>query len=126
MEFISCCRLFLEIFQNSKNENEVCQRHFSIFQITDFSKKTLLKSFWLIKEQRIGELFKNFAEKDIEVYSKMSETNAAFVMRAIQFLKHIRNRYFEDHGKKFVPKLQQLVLPVNCRKKCASLRDAKT
>ena len=61
--------------------------------------------------------FKNFCkEKDIEVYSTMSETKAAFAERAIQSLKHIIYRYIEDHGEKFVPKLQQFVSTLNCRK----------
>ena len=46
----------------------------------------------------------------------MSEIKAAFAERAIQFLKHIICRYIEDHGEKIVPKLQQFVSTLNCRK----------
>ena len=46
----------------------------------------------------------------------MSETKAAFAERAIQSLKHVINRYIEDHGEKFVRKLQQFVSTLNCRK----------
>ena len=46
----------------------------------------------------------------------MSETKAAFAERAIQSLKHIIYRYIEDHGKKFVPKLQPFVSTLNCSK----------
>ena len=46
----------------------------------------------------------------------MSETKAAFAERAIQSLKHKIYRYIEDHGEKFVPKLQQFVSTLNCRK----------
>ena len=74
-------------------------------------KNTLPKNFRLIKKQNMGELLK---VKDIEVYSTMSKTKAA--ERAIQFLKHIIHRYIEDHGEKFVPKLQQFVSTLNCRK----------
>ena len=55
-------------------------------------------------------------EKDIEVYPTMSELKAAFAERAIQSLEHVRYRYIEDHGEKFVPKLQQFVSTLNCRK----------
>ena len=53
--------------------------------------------------------------KDIEVYTTMSESKAAFAERAIQSLKHIIYRYIEDHFKKFVPKLQQFFSTLNCR-----------
>ena len=46
----------------------------------------------------------------------MSETKAAFDERAMQSLKHITYRYIEDHGEKFVPKMQQFVCTLNCRK----------
>ena len=66
----------------------------------------------------MGERLKNFPckEKDIEVCSTMSETKTAFAERAIQSLKHIKYRFIKDHGEKFVPKLQQFVSPLNCRK----------
>ena len=69
----------------------------------------------------MGELLKIFCkEKDIEVYSTMSETKAAFAERAIQSLKYIIYRYIEEHGEKFVPKLQQFVSTLNCRKNRSS------
>ena len=58
----------------------------------------------------------------------MSETKAAFAERAIQSLKHIIYRYIEDHGEKIVPKLQQFVSTLNCRKNRSigkSPRDVK-
>ena len=54
-------------------------------------------------------------EKNIEDYSTMSETKAAFAERAIQSLKHIIYRYIEDHGEKFIHKLPQFVFTMNCR-----------
>ena len=50
----------------------------------------------------------------------MSETKAAFAERAIQCLKYIIYRYIEEHGEKFVPKLQQVVSTLNCRKNRSS------
>ena len=58
---------------------------------------------------------KLLGEKNIEIYSTMSEINAAFAERAIQSLKHIIYRYIEDHGKKFIHKLPQFVSRMNCR-----------
>ena len=72
---------------------------------------------WVDKGTENGGSYKSFCkEKDIEVYSKMSETKAAFAFRAIQSIKHIIYRYIEDHGEKLVPKLQQFVSTLNCRK----------
>ena len=58
----------------------------------------------------------------------MSETKAAFAERALQSLEHIIYRYIEDREKKFVPKLQQFVSTLNCRKNRSiekSPRDVK-
>ena len=53
---------------------------------TDFSKNNPEK-LWIDKGT---ESFKNFCkEKDIGVYSTMSETKAAFAKRAIQSLNYI-------------------------------------
>ena len=46
----------------------------------------------------------------------MSETKDAFAERAIQSLKHIIYRYIENHGEKFVPKLQQFISTFKFRK----------
>ena len=91
-------------------------------------KKTLLKNFGLIKEQKCGKFKKFCKEKDIEVYSTTSETEAAFAEKAIQSSKHIIYRYIKDHGDKFVPKLQQFASTLNCRKNRSigkSPRDVK-
>ena len=65
----------------------------------------------------MGEPLKKICqEKNIEVYSPMSETKAAVADRAIQSLKHIIYRYIGDHGEIFVTKLQQYVSKLNCRK----------
>ena len=53
--------------------------------------------------------------KNIEVYSTMNVTKAAFAERAIQSLKHITYRYIEDHGEKFIHKLSQFVSTMNFR-----------
>ena len=64
----------------------------------------------------MGEFSQKFArKKNIEVYSTMSETKAAFAERAFQSLKHIIYRYIEDLGEKIFNKLQQFVFTMNCR-----------
>ena len=58
----------------------------------------------------------------------MSETKAAFAEREMLSLKHLIYRYIENHGEKFVPKLQQFVSTLNCRKNRSigkSSRDVK-
>ena len=81
------------------------------------SRKNTPEILWVDKGTEYGGTFNNFCkEKDIEIYSTMSETKAAFAERAIQPLKHIINRYIEDQGEKVVPKLQQFVSTLNCRK----------
>ena len=81
------------------------------------SQKNTPAKIWVDKGTEYGGTFEELCkEKDIEVYSTMSEIKAAFAERAIQFLKHIICRYIEDHGEKIVPKLQQFVSTLNCRK----------
>ena len=54
------------------------------------SQKNTPEKLWVDKGTEYGGTFKKFCkEKDIEVYSTMSETKAAFAERAIQSLKHI-------------------------------------
>ena len=68
------------------------------------SRKNTPEKLWVDKRTEYGGTFKKFCqEKDIEVYSTMSETKAAFAERAIQPLKHLIYRYIEDQGSKFVP-----------------------
>ena len=93
------------------------------------SRKNTPEKLRVDKGTEYGGTFKKFCkEEDIEVYSSMSETKAAFAERAIQSLKDIVYRYIEDHGEKTVPKLQQFVSSLNCRKNRSigkSSRDVK-
>ena len=55
------------------------------------SRKNTPEKLWVDKGTEYGGTFKKLCkEKDIEVYSTMSETEAAFAERAIQSLKHIK------------------------------------
>ena len=74
------------------------------------SRKNTPEKLWVDKRTEYGGTFNKICkEKNIEVYSTMSETKAAFAERAIQSLKHIIYRYIEDHGEKFIHKLPQFV-----------------
>ena len=67
------------------------------------SRKNTAEKLCVDKKTEYGKTFKKLAwKKNIEVYSTMSETKAAFAERAIQLLKHIIYRYIEDHGEKFI------------------------
>ena len=75
------------------------------------SRKNTPEKLWVDKGTEYGGTLKKFCkEKYIEVYSTMSETEAALAERAIQSLKHIIYRYIEDHGEKFVPNCSNLFL----------------
>ena len=54
-------------FQTMKTR---CQTHFTSFQKNDFSKKTLLKNFGLIKEQNMGKFLQNFAKRKTLKFSQ--------------------------------------------------------
>ena len=54
------------------------------------SRKNTAEKLWVDNGTEYGGTFKNFCQpKEIEVYSTISETKAAFAERAIQSLKHI-------------------------------------
>ena len=80
------------------------------------SRKITPEKLWVDKGTEFREIFKEFCkEKNIEIYSKVSETKAAFAERAIQSLEHIIYLYIEDHGEKFIHTLPQFVSIMNCR-----------
>ena len=57
----------------------------------------------------------NLAE-GIQVYSTMSNTEAAFAERTIRSLKNILYRYMEDFGYKYIHKLLQVITTLNSRR----------
>ena len=80
------------------------------------SRKNNPEKLWVDKRTEYGGTFKKFCkEKNIEVYSTMSEAKAAFAERARQSLKHIIYRYIEDHGEKFIHKMPKFVSSRNFR-----------
>ena len=108
--------IFLRFVRVQTTKTKYAKDTLQAFRIM-ISRKNTPEKLWVDKGTEYWGTFKKICkEKDIEVYSTMSETKAAFAERAIQSLKHIIYRYIEDHGKKFEPKLQQFVSTFNCRK----------
>ena len=66
------------------------------------SRKNTPEKLWVDKSTEYGGTFKKifYKKNDVEVYSTMSGTKAAFAERSIQSLKHIVYRYIEDHREK--------------------------
>ena len=63
------------------------------------TKRCPPKKIGVDKETEFAGAFKNFcAAEEIQVYSTMSETKAAFAERTIRSLKNILYRYMEDFG----------------------------
>ena len=61
------------------------------------TKKNRPKKFWVDKATEFAGAFKKFcAAEEIEFYSSMSETEAAFAERTKRSLKKILYRYVED------------------------------
>ena len=82
-----------------------------VVAMNDKVRKNTSEKLWVDRGTEYGETIKKFCkEKDIEVYSTMSETKAKFAERAFQFLKHIIYRYIEDHGENFSPSCSILFL----------------
>ena len=54
--------------------------------------------------------------EEIQVYSTMGETKAAFAERTIRSLKNILYRYTEDYGYKYIRKLPEFLATLNSRR----------
>ena len=115
--------IFLRFVRVQTTKTKYAKDTLQAFRIM-ISQKNTPEKLYVDKGTEYGGTFKKFCkEKDIEVYSTMSETKAAFAERAIQSLKHIIYRYIEDHGKKFEPKLQQFVSTFNCQSKITKIQN---
>ena len=84
------------------------------FMIT---KKNRTKKIWVDKGIEFPGVFKKFCTAEgIQVYSRMTETKAAFAERTIRSLKIFLHRYMEDYGYKYIHKLPQYITTLNSRK----------
>ena len=74
------------------------------------TKKNRPKNIWVHKGTEFDGEFKKLCKAEgIQIYSTMSETEAAFAERTIRSLKYILYRYMEDNGYKYIQKLTQFV-----------------
>ena len=81
------------------------------------TKRNRPKKVWLDKGTEFPGAFKKFyTAEGIQVYTKMSETKAAFAERTIRSLKNILYRYMEDFGYKYIHKLPQFITTLNSRR----------
>ena len=81
------------------------------------TKRNRPKKIWVDKGTEFAGAFKKFCTaEEIQVYSTMSETKAAFAERTIRSLKNILNRYMEDYGYNYIHKLTQFITTLNSRK----------
>ena len=78
------------------------------------TKRNRTKKVWVDKEAEFAGAFEKFrAAEGIQVYSTMSETEAAFAERTIRSLKNILYRYMVDFGYRYIHKLHQYITTLN-------------
>ena len=81
------------------------------------TKKNCLKIISVDKGTEFAGEFKKLCKvEEMQIYSTMSETKAAFAKRTIRSLKNIRYRYKEDNGYEYIPKLAQFVTTLKSRR----------
>ena len=81
------------------------------------TKRKRPQSIWVDKGKESAGEFKKFCNREgLQIYSTMSETNAAFAERANRSLKNVLYRYIEDYGYKCIHKLPQFVTTLNTRR----------
>ena len=81
------------------------------------TKKNRAKKIWVDQGREFAGAFKKFCTaEEIQVYSTMSETKAAFAERTIRSLKKILYRYMEDFGYKYKHKLPLFIATLNSKR----------
>ena len=90
------------------------------------SRKNTPEKLCVDKRTEYGGTFKKYCkEKDIEIYSTMSETKVAFAERAVQSLKQIIYRYIEDHGENFCTQIAAICFYIELSQKSISWKIAQ-
>ena len=88
--------------------------------LTMITKKNRPKKVWVDKGTEFAGVFKKPCKAEgIQIYSTMSETNAAYAERTTRSLKKLLYRYMEDNGYKYNHKLTQFVTTLNSRRNCS-------
>ena len=102
-----------------RNENKRFQGNCSCIFEYDY-KKNRSKKTWVDKGTEFAGEFKKLCKAEgIQIYSKMSETKAAFAERTIRSLKIILYRYMEDNECTYIHKLSQFDTTLNPRINCS-------
>ena len=87
--------------------------------VYDYEKESSPKN-WVDNGTEFAGEFKKLCKAEwIQIYSRKSETKAAFAERTIRSLKNIPHRYMEDNGYKYIHKLTQFVTTLNSRRNCS-------
>ena len=95
--------------------------------LTMITKKNRHKKIWVDKGTDFAGEFKKLCKaEEIQIYSTMSETKAAFAERTIRSLQNILYRYTEDTGYNYIHKLTQFVKTLNSCKECGKTDSKKT
>ena len=99
----------------TKDSKKTVRAFLTLITKTETTQKT-----WVDKGTKFAAEFKILWKAEgIQIYSIMTETNAAFAERTLQSLKSILYRYLEDNGDKYIHKLNQSVTTVNSRRNCS-------
>ena len=89
--------------------------------LTRISKKKIDRSKNKVDKvtEFAGEFKKLCKAEGMQIYSTMSETNAAYAERTMRSLKNILYRYMEDNGYKYIHKTTQFVTTLKSRRNCS-------
>ena len=99
----------------SKDSKETVRAFWSLI-----TKRNPTKKIWVDKGTELPGEFKKLCKAEgIQIYSTISETNAAFAELTILSLKNILYRYMEDNEYKYIHKLSQFVTTLNFRRNCS-------
>ena len=91
------------------------------------TKKSRPEKIWADKGIEFAGAFETFcAAEQIQVYSSLSETKAAFAERTIRSLKNILYRYVEDFGYKYIHKLPEFITTLKSRRNSSKDMRPKT
>ena len=84
------------------------------------TKKNRPKKIWIEKGTEFAGEFKKLCNaEEIQIYSTMNETKAAFAERTIRSLKNLLYRYMEDNGYRYIHELTEFVTTLSSGRNCS-------
>ena len=103
---------------DTKRMKKDCQETARAFIDYD-CKKEPTQNMWVDERIEFAGGFRKLRKAEgIEIYSTVSETEAAFAERTIRSLKNILYHYMEDYGYKYIHTLSQVVTALISRRNC--------